>query len=106
MSNHSRKVVSPIPLRLKTAREAKGLSQKRLGIIAGMDEFTASPRMNQYEKGKHAPDFVTVKHLAEVLEVPTAYFYCEEDWLAEILMNIGKLPAAKRNKIMRLLQGK
>jgi transcriptional regulator with XRE-family HTH domain len=48
-----------------------------------MDEFSASARMNQYEKGVHSPDFKTVKALAEVLKVPTAFLYCEEDDLAE-----------------------
>ncbi|CAM4140579.1 helix-turn-helix domain-containing protein [Pseudoalteromonas byunsanensis] len=73
---------SPFPKRLKEARKRKGLSQKQLGILAGMDEFSASARMNQYEKGVHAPDFKTVKALAKVLNVPTAFLFCEEDDLA------------------------
>lgn len=77
---------SPLPKRLKSARKAKGLSQEKLGIIAGLDESTASPRMNQYEKGVHAPDYRMVKILSGILEVPTAYFYCEEDELAEIIL--------------------
>ncbi|WP_272969112.1 MULTISPECIES: helix-turn-helix domain-containing protein [Alteromonas] len=74
---------SPFPKRLKQARKVRGLSQKQLGILSGMDEFSASARMNQYEKGVHSPDFKTVKALAEVLKVPTAFLYCEEDDLAE-----------------------
>ena len=74
---------SPFPRRLKQARKDRGLSQKQLGILSGMDEFSASARMNQYEKGVHSPDFKTVKALAEVLKVPTAFLYCEEDDLAE-----------------------
>lgn len=73
---------SPFPKRLKEARKRKGLSQKQLGIFAGMDEFSASARMNQYEKGVHTPDFKTVKALAKVLDVPTAFLFCEEDELA------------------------
>ncbi|CAH9057715.1 hypothetical protein PSECIP111951_01725 [Pseudoalteromonas holothuriae] len=73
---------SPFPKRLKEARKRKGLSQKQLGIFAGMDEFSASARMNQYEKGVHSPDFKTVKALAKVLDVPTAFLFCEEDELA------------------------
>lgn len=48
---------SIISKRLKEARMAAGLSQKQLGIAAGIDEFVASPRMNQYETGKHCPGF-------------------------------------------------
>ena len=77
---------SPFPKRLKEARLAKGLSQKKLGILAGMDQFAASPRMNQYEKGVHSPDFQTVRALAKVLEAPTAFFYCEEDELAGLIL--------------------
>jgi len=64
---------------LKVARLAKELSQKGLGIEADMDEFSASPRMNHYERGRHAPDFTMLRHLARVLEVPTAYFYAEDE---------------------------
>lgn len=76
---------SPLPKRLKEARLALGISQKQLGIAAGMDEFSASPRINQYETGKHAPDFLTLKRIARVLLVSTAYFYAEEDELAQTI---------------------
>jgi len=41
--------------------------------------------MNQYETGKHVPDYFTLKKMAEVFNVPTAYFYVEDDKLAEFL---------------------
>ncbi|WP_033015727.1 helix-turn-helix domain-containing protein, partial [Pseudoalteromonas sp. BSi20495] len=63
---------------------------KKLGILAGMDQFAASPRMNQYEKGVHSPDFQTVRALAKVLEVPTAFFYCEEDALVDLILHFKK----------------
>lgn len=78
-------IISPLPKRLKKARLASKLSQKELGITAGIDQFSASPRINQYETGKHTPDFLTLKKLAEVLSVPTAFFYAEEDDLAEMI---------------------
>lgn len=77
--------ISPLPKRLKEARLSANLSQKELGIAAGIDQFSASPRINQYETGKHSSDFLTVKNLASVLSVPTAFFYAEEDDLAEII---------------------
>lgn len=75
--------------RLKSARKRAGLSQKQLGILAGMDEFSASARMNQYERGKHIPDLDTSKRMADVLSIPMAYFYCPEDDIAEILLEIA-----------------
>jgi transcriptional regulator with XRE-family HTH domain len=83
-------VISPLPKRLKEARLASKLSQKELGIAAGIDQFSASPRINQYETGKHTPDFLTLKNLAAVLSVPTAFFYAEDDDLAEAIKQFVK----------------
>ncbi|HFC9173642.1 TPA: hypothetical protein ACF0O3_002514 [Legionella pneumophila] len=38
---------SSVPKRLKEARKIAGLSQRKLGVDSGMDEFSAGPRMNQ-----------------------------------------------------------
>lgn len=86
MTKATNLMLSPLPKRLKEARKSKGLSQKALGIAVGMDEFSASPRMNHYERGRHLPDFTTLQLLAKKLNVPTAYFYTEEDWLAEAML--------------------
>ena len=48
---------TPTPSRLKSARKAAGLTQQQLGMALGMEPNTASARMNQYEKGKHALTF-------------------------------------------------
>jgi transcriptional regulator with XRE-family HTH domain len=84
------KIKPPFPARLKEARKNAGLSQKELGIKAGLDEFTASPRMNQYERGTHAPDYLIVKNIADVLNIPTAYFFAEEDELAKIILEFRR----------------
>lgn len=77
--------------RLKEARLAAGFSQKKLGIAAGIDEFVASTRINRYEKGVHEADIQTAQKLAETLNVPLAYFYVENDQLANIVVNFDKL---------------
>jgi transcriptional regulator with XRE-family HTH domain len=76
---------SPVSQRLREARLDAELSQKTLGIKAGIDQFSASARMNQYETDKHVPDFGTIKRIAKVLKLSTAYFYCESDELAEVI---------------------
>jgi len=76
---------SPISQRLRDARIDADLSQKSLGIMAGIDQFSASARMNQYETDKHVPDFGTVKRIAKVLKLPTAYFYSEDNELAKVI---------------------
>ncbi|KFB98726.1 hypothetical protein GTGU_04397 [Trabulsiella guamensis ATCC 49490] len=74
-----------LPHRLKEARLRAGLSQQKLGILAGIDEATASARMNQYERGIHTPDFALACKLAAVLNIPACYFYTVEDDLAEVV---------------------
>lgn len=86
--------------RLKEARIKAGLSQKRLGIEVGIDEFVASTRINRYEKGVHQADGATAILLARVLDVPLAYFYAEDDSLAEMILLFGKLNRADRNEVL------
>lgn len=94
---------SVIAKRLREARQRAGLSQKTLGIKAGIDEFSASPRINQYEQSKHTPDYSTVERLADVLGVPTPFFYTRDDWLAEFILRAAKLPVAKRRRLIESL---
>ncbi|GAO73584.1 helix-turn-helix transcriptional regulator [Comamonas thiooxydans] len=90
--------------RLKQARLAAGLSQKMLGIEAGIDAFVASTRINRYELGIHKPDLLTVRKLAQVLKVPVAFFYADtDDEIAELLFRYGKADEEARLKIQVLL---
>lgn len=89
--------------RLKEVRLAKGLSQKRLGILAGIDEFVASTRINRYEKGVHQANIEVVQQLSAVLEVPLAYFYTEDDELASLLLNWIKMDAEKKKRILAMM---
>jgi len=91
----------PIAKRLKKARLAAGLSQRLLGIKAGMDEFVASARINQYERGKHVPAFGTVEQLAKALGCPTPYFYTQDDDMAEIILSAGRLNSQSRRQILK-----
>jgi transcriptional regulator with XRE-family HTH domain len=89
--------------RLREAREAVGISQKQLGIRAGIDEFVASARINQYERGKHMPDLLTAQRLAAKLRVPVSYLYEPNDDLAALLRAVGRLPASKIRALARSL---
>ena len=90
--------------RLREARIKAGLSQKKLGVIAGIDEFTSSPRINQYERGVHNPDYTTAERLAKVLNVPVPYFYTRDDQLAAILLMISKLSEKGQNTLLASLR--
>ena len=88
-----------VAARLRFARLTAGLSQRELGIRAGMDPSVASPRVNQYERGKHTPDTSTLGKLGQVLNVPVAYFFAEEDELAVLITMFHRLPSLARRKL-------
>ena len=92
--------------RLREARERQGLSQKSLGIAAGIDPSAASARLNQYERGKHIPDLLTVKNLAAVLSVPVPYLYAEDEQLAELLLFLHALPRSQWETVKKYLARK
>lgn len=89
--------------RLREAREATGVSQKQLGILAGIDEFGASARINQYERGKHVPDLLMAERLAHELNVPVSYLFEPDDNLAVLLQLAGRLPTQKLQDVIRRL---
>lgn len=92
--------------RLREARERKGLSQRALGIAAKIKEESASPRINQYEQGRHAPDFLTLTNLASVLAVPLPYFYTEDEQLAKLLLLLHDLPRSEWEMVRKYLARK
>lgn len=95
---------SVIARRLREARLRAGLSQERLGILAGIDEFSASARMNQYERGKHVPDLLTVERVAAVLGVSASYFYARDENVAELLLLFGGLSDVRQEEAIMLLR--
>lgn len=92
---------NPLPQRLKDARKKANLSQKALGVRIGMDESTASPRMNQYEKGKHTPDVQTLKLIGDELDVPLNYFFCECESSAKLACIIDKMTEEEKEELIK-----
>lgn len=95
--------ISIVARHLKEARLRAGLSQKQLGIEAGIDEFSASARINQYERGKHMPDLQTLTRLAAVMRVPAPYFYCEDEELAAFILKFAALAKAQKRRLLGAL---
>lgn len=83
--------------RLKEARLRSGLTQERLGVLAGIEEDSASARMNQYERGKHYPHYEIMARLAAVLNLSVTYFYAGDDQEAELLLLFSQLPRPMRD---------
>ncbi|WP_236194487.1 helix-turn-helix domain-containing protein [Pseudomonas glycinae] len=90
--------------RLREARKARGISQERLGIDAGIEPASASARMNQYEKGVHQPGESIVKQIAAALNLPVPYFYCEDDETAHLLQCFHCLKKNERERVLDLVE--
>ncbi|ROM95064.1 helix-turn-helix domain-containing protein [Pseudomonas brassicacearum] len=89
--------------RIKQARVLAGLSQEGLGLEAGLDEMSASTRMNRYELGRRVPSPDFMERLGKVLNVPAAYFYAVDEDEAELLVKFHRLSPAARKQFMKHL---
>ena len=74
--------------RIRALREELGLSQEKLGVAIGIDESSARARISRYELGVHEPPLPTIRLIADVLNVPLSYLYCEDDRIALLLLAI------------------
>ncbi|MDR9827938.1 helix-turn-helix transcriptional regulator [Vibrio sp. FNV 38] len=95
---------NPIPARLKAARKKAKITQKDLGVKIGMEESSASGRMNHYEKGRHVPDISTLRRMAEALDVPLNYFFCESELSAELACAIEKMSDEEKKTLLTKLE--
>lgn len=94
----------PIPFRLKEARLRSGLTQELLGIRAGIDEYSASARMNQYEKGVHIPNFELLERCATILDVPVEYFYTRSDQNAKLLLKFHRMTVKQKADFLECIK--
>lgn len=90
--------------RLREVRQRANIPQDKLGVALGMDEGTASARISRYETGVHAPPFDIAARLAEILKIPTAFLYCDDDELAKVIESWGKLTKREKLQILALLE--
>lgn len=88
---------------MRAARERLGLPQDRLGVLIGIDEGSASARMSRYETGVHEPALSTARLIANALNVPLPYLYCDDEVLAEIILAIHELSSAEKQILLRSL---
>ncbi len=93
-----------LSLRLKQARLRAGYTQMELGVLAGIDEFSASARINQYERAVHAPDYGTAQRLSKALNIPVSFLYESDDRLADIILVAGALSIKSKEKLLLAAQ--
>jgi transcriptional regulator with XRE-family HTH domain len=92
--------------RLRHIREIRQMAQDRLGVAIGIDEGAASARMSRYESGTHEPPYNTAQLIAEALKVQVAYFYTDDDDLAELILCWKFLAPSERHCLLAIAQQK
>lgn len=107
--------MEPLKICLRNAREIKGLSQTQLGRLAGCGQ----EKISAYETGKTRPQYQTLVHLADALQVSTDYLLGRtdemerkvtlEDVLAEdeidLILRYRELPKEKQAKLSGVALG-
>lgn len=101
--------------RLREVREVRKLSQSVLGRLAGCGQ----EKISAYESGKHRPQYQTLVHLADALQVSADYLLGRtdemepkitlEDVLAEdeidLILKYRELPKEKQAKLSGIAIG-
>lgn len=77
--------------RIRLLREEFGWSQEKVGVAIGIDESSARARISRYELGVHEPPLPTARLIADALQVPLIYLYCEDDQVADLLLRLYRL---------------
>jgi len=52
----------------------------------------------------HKPDLATIERLAELLDLPAAYFLAASDTMAEAILVLSQLDARKQKEALALLK--
>ncbi|MFW5401958.1 helix-turn-helix transcriptional regulator [Yersinia sp. 1252 StPb PI] len=71
-------------------------------MSAGDHEFVASTRINRYEKGVHEASMEVAQQLADVLQIPLAYFYTADDVLADMMLAFMALSPEEKTMVLAL----
>lgn len=92
--------------RMRSRREALQWSQEKVGVLIGIDESSSRARISRYELGTHEPPVKTARQIANVLGVPLAYLYCDDDELAKLILALSMLkPTHRKETVSTLLLG-
>lgn len=89
--------------RLRLRRKLLNLSQEAVGVSIGLDESCSRVRISRYEAGIHEPNMATVKMLANALQVPAPYLYCERNSIAELILVMYQFSDSKIEMIIKEL---
>ena len=69
-------------------------------MLIGIDESSSRARISRYELGVHEPPVATARLIADVLKVPLTYLFCEDDDVADLLLQLHQLDAASARQVI------
>ncbi len=69
-----------------------------------MDESCSSARISRYETGIHEPQIAIIEKIAVVLGVPLPYFFCDDDFMAEIPIHCANLKDDQKEQVLNYLR--
>ena len=101
MGVESVQVSNVVGRRMRARREELGWSQEKVGVLIGIDESSSRARISRYELGTHEPPVKTARLIADALNVPLAYLYCEDEDIATLLLKLRQLPEVLRGQVVR-----
>jgi transcriptional regulator with XRE-family HTH domain len=91
---------------MKELREKLRWSQERLGVAIGIDESSSRARISRYELGVHEPPIPTAKRIAQAMQVPLAYLYCDDDNVGELILSLHRLDSQRKQALIKELLNK
>ena len=100
MLSESLRTPTVVGCRMRSRREALGWAQEKVGVLIGIDESSSRARISRYDLGTHEPPVKTARKLAQALGVPLAYLYCDDEGVAELLLQLYKLDAAAVRRVI------
>ena len=88
MGKRTKDFTNAVGLRIKQAREQKGLTQKQLGISVKKGDST----VRMWELGKSQPDLTTISLIAKVLDVSPSFLlgHKEDQELINIIKGMSE----------------
>jgi transcriptional regulator with XRE-family HTH domain len=100
MESESVSTASVVGRRMRSRREQLGWTQEKVGVLIGIDESASRARISRYELGTHEPPVKTARLIAQVLGVPLAYLFCDDDAVAELLVRLHQRDASVVSRVV------
>ncbi len=72
--------------RLKTIRKKRGITQQKMADILDISLNT----YQKYEQSERQPSLDTLVRLADILDVPTDYLLCRDDFLKSLGVSVDE----------------